>query len=247
MLRIFRRVRTTLLGQLGTRKYILYALGEVVLIVVGVLLALQLNNWNNYRINRFHEKQILLRLSEELDQSMRRIQTMKRLVGRKVTALATIEPYLNGAPVRDTSQFLTEVILAASFGWEQPKLDHVTFDEIVGSGKLSLLRDTQLRLGLSRFFHTVEQREYRSTARITDFPKITYQIIPRGENETTLQDGLDEKQMENLVNALLQSNLRENLISERNRARFMLNIWESMEKEAEELQEQLKIVRGSGE
>ena len=52
MLRFFRRIRKSLLGSGQTRKYILYALGEVLLVMVGILLALQVNNWNEARKSR---------------------------------------------------------------------------------------------------------------------------------------------------------------------------------------------------
>ena len=166
------------------------------------------------------------------------------MVERKLTALETAEPYLEGEPVADKEQFLNDVLVAASFGWEQPKLEHITFDEIVSSGKLSLILDTKLRLNITRFFHTVEQREHRSIVRITQFPNLTYKLLPRGDSETALKADLSGDQLEELVNSVLASDLKEFLIPERNRARFMLNIWEEMDKQATVLREKILEVRG---
>lgn len=49
MLRFFRAVRKRLLETSRMREYLLYAVGEVVLVVVGILIALQVNNWNERR------------------------------------------------------------------------------------------------------------------------------------------------------------------------------------------------------
>ena len=49
MLTFFRRIRKDLLDDGATRKYIPYALGEILLVMIRILLALQVNNWNERR------------------------------------------------------------------------------------------------------------------------------------------------------------------------------------------------------
>jgi hypothetical protein len=46
MLKFFRRIRRQLLSENQFTKYSLYAAGEIFLVVVGILIALQVNNWN---------------------------------------------------------------------------------------------------------------------------------------------------------------------------------------------------------
>jgi hypothetical protein len=50
MIKFFRRIRQRLLSESRFRKYLVYAIGEIVLVVIGILIALQINNWNNDRI-----------------------------------------------------------------------------------------------------------------------------------------------------------------------------------------------------
>lgn len=50
MFRFFRKIRLNLLSENNLRKYLVYAIGEIVLVVIGILIALQINNWNNQRI-----------------------------------------------------------------------------------------------------------------------------------------------------------------------------------------------------
>ena len=66
MLRFFRQIRKNLLMSDKTRKYLLYALGEILLVVIGILIALQINNWNEYRKNRIKEVGILEELLEDI-------------------------------------------------------------------------------------------------------------------------------------------------------------------------------------
>ena len=46
MIKFFRKIRQKLLSENNFGKYLLYALGEILLVVIGILIALQVNNWN---------------------------------------------------------------------------------------------------------------------------------------------------------------------------------------------------------
>ncbi len=66
MIKFFRRIRQKLLQQNRFSKYLLYAIGEIVLVVIGILIALQINNWNERRKAAIEEKEILENLYENL-------------------------------------------------------------------------------------------------------------------------------------------------------------------------------------
>lgn len=57
------------MGEGRTFKYVKYAIGEIALVVIGILLALQINNWNLERIDRLHEAKILHQLQADLRQN----------------------------------------------------------------------------------------------------------------------------------------------------------------------------------
>ncbi len=59
MITFFRKIRFALMSGNKSTKYFKYALGEIVLVVIGILIALQINNWNEYRKDRIVEKKIL--------------------------------------------------------------------------------------------------------------------------------------------------------------------------------------------
>ena len=58
MLIFFRKTRINLLSEQKMKKYWLYAIGEVLLVMIGILLALQVNNWNENRKNRITENHL---------------------------------------------------------------------------------------------------------------------------------------------------------------------------------------------
>ena len=73
MLFIFRQLRRLELRQKSGR-YFVYALGEVILIVVGILIALQIQNWNQSRLDRTEERYLLEELVDNLNQEAERFE-----------------------------------------------------------------------------------------------------------------------------------------------------------------------------
>ncbi|MEM8998975.1 MAG: DUF6090 family protein [Bacteroidota bacterium] len=59
MIKFFRKIRQKLLSENKFSKYLIYAVGEIVLVVIGILIALQINNWNENRKNKVLELSIL--------------------------------------------------------------------------------------------------------------------------------------------------------------------------------------------
>jgi len=66
MIKFFRKIRYELMEKNKTAKYLKYAIGEIVLVVVGILIALSINNWNNNRIKKEQLNTFLVRLTEDL-------------------------------------------------------------------------------------------------------------------------------------------------------------------------------------
>ena len=66
MLFLLRRIRRKLMQKNKFTTYLLYALGEIVLVVIGILIAVSLNNWNNRKIDRALEIKYLKELKRDL-------------------------------------------------------------------------------------------------------------------------------------------------------------------------------------
>ena len=73
MINLFRRIRQKLLVEENLKRYLIYAIGEIILVMVGILLALQINNWNENRKERVIERKILTDLREEIQTNRNKI------------------------------------------------------------------------------------------------------------------------------------------------------------------------------
>ena len=66
MIKFFRKIRYNLMEQNKTGKYLKYAIGEIILVVIGILIALQINNWNENRKSLISEKATLTKFLRDL-------------------------------------------------------------------------------------------------------------------------------------------------------------------------------------
>lgn len=67
MIKFFRHIRQSLIMESKNSKYFKYAIGEIILVVIGILIALQINNWNEKRKSLNAESQLYLNIIEDLD------------------------------------------------------------------------------------------------------------------------------------------------------------------------------------
>jgi len=66
MIKFFRKIRQNMIKENRTSKYLLYAIGEIVLVVIGILIALSINNWNEEQKENNQERFILNKLSVDI-------------------------------------------------------------------------------------------------------------------------------------------------------------------------------------
>ena len=78
MIKFFRHIRKRLLTENKFSKYLLYAIGEIVLVVIGILIALSINNWNENQKKTLLENQYLIRLKEEAKWNIQQIEENKK-------------------------------------------------------------------------------------------------------------------------------------------------------------------------
>ena len=133
------------------KPYILYAVGDVIIILAGVLISFSLNNSNNFWVKRLQEQQIVIRISGEFNAGISRTSNSQDRLRCKKDALKSLGPFARRRVIDDKRSFLEGIILASAFGRGYPPLEQTTFRELLNSGQLGLILDTELRLQLTPF------------------------------------------------------------------------------------------------
>lgn len=90
MITIFRRIRQKLIDSGSVTKYLLYAMGEILLVVIGILLALQVNNWNENRILTNNEKQLSQRLLKETRRNINELATSQLIASKSSSSILSL-------------------------------------------------------------------------------------------------------------------------------------------------------------
>lgn len=148
MLKFFRNIRRKLLEEGNLKRYLVYAIGEILLVVVGILIALQINNWSEEKKDTKKEYQILLNLSEDFNSNqisldraiiqiplrMERLRTVLSYVGRTEAQLAKEMK----DTIKNTGFVLTDIIDG-------------TLNSILSSDKLELIKNDSLKNMLTAY------------------------------------------------------------------------------------------------
>ena len=80
MIKLFRRVRQRLLTENKFSRYLLYGIGEVLLVVIGILIAVQINAWHENRTLKINETNILNQLKIDLKENHKELSELKELM-----------------------------------------------------------------------------------------------------------------------------------------------------------------------
>lgn len=90
MIKLFRKTRQNLLSEEKIGKYLKYAFGEIVLVVIGIVIALQLNNWNESRKNEDEFKAVLQQIFTIIDQDSEKLKLMRYQLSEQIEIIDNI-------------------------------------------------------------------------------------------------------------------------------------------------------------
>lgn len=152
MLKFFRNIRQNLLNEDKTSKYLKYAIGEIILVVIGILIALQINNWNQNRLNEKLESQYYERLLEDVREEKVILQATinysNQVMNHAKNAILVYEnsPDANSNPIDN----LIDMYQASQL--QDANSASSTYKELIASGQINLIQNDSLKTALIRYF-----------------------------------------------------------------------------------------------
>lgn len=156
MLKFFRKIRQNLLSEGKTGKYLKYAFGEIILVVIGILIALQINNWNENRKNRLLEQQLLKALLIEFETNLVNLDQVIGFNDSNIKNSVSLGQYTGPALPEFNEKELSELMVGIFKIEPRFMPSQGTVMEVINSGKLSVLSDAKLRKALSDWQSTLE-------------------------------------------------------------------------------------------
>ncbi|MFX0556664.1 DUF6090 family protein [Maribacter sp. CXY002] len=146
-----------------TSKYARYAIGEIILVVIGILIALQINNWNEARLEFNREKITIQNLHTEFRENLRDLDSINTILKRTIQATEKIFGKFKEGELQESNEIddlLHYVIESPSW-----KPSEFVLNDLQNSGGLSKLNNTELKILLfnwSRFFNELQETMVQS-------------------------------------------------------------------------------------
>ncbi len=179
-----------------TGKYFKYAIGEIILVVIGILFALQINNWNEKRKDRTKEQTVLISLQADFKTNIANVDfaynSFLEAYEASVDLLEIIGDTddINGSEIEKLIDEITNKTMS---------LDIITgsLDEMLNTGSINLIRDTNLKSQLSNwsYFKTDTEDDiviYRNYLFDFFIPSLTNKALLRNmENPSFFEDDLN--------------------------------------------------------
>lgn len=137
-------------------RYLKYAFGEIILVVVGILIALQIDSWNDDRLDRIQERAYLQSMLTDLREDVREIDAA---VDGNVILLGGLDDLLTllGEPREDPGLprkiFIHSVVY--TYWYLEAAFSELTMTQLKYSGDLQLIRDPQVVEGMLRYEQAV--------------------------------------------------------------------------------------------
>lgn len=148
MLFLLRKIRRKLMDNKKITSYLLYAIGEIVLVVIGILIAVSLNNWNNNKQLEEKEKKILLEIRKALRDDINDLnQNIKTHKSAALACKLLIEHLEDDLPYHDT----LDSYFSRSDNWSIFVHESGSFETLKSHG-LDLIKNDSLRKNLSIYY-----------------------------------------------------------------------------------------------
>lgn len=147
MTKIFAKVRKRLVQNEKFGKYIIYAIGEILIVIIGILIAVWINNKNQDQGLSRIEREYLNQISSDFSKDLKQLERLADDKEVKAAACDSLLLHFNGKPVENFEAFTLLIYNTSYSGSFNPNT--TTFDELINSGQLSQIKNKVLRYELS--------------------------------------------------------------------------------------------------
>lgn len=145
MLFLLRKIRRKLMQENKFTTYLLYAVGEIVLVMIGILLAVQIGEWNDGQLEKKEEVRTLLSLKEDFLQSRINVDSTLLEQSKVVRRLSKLNKILIIGDRSVSPDSLAEFVYMGAFSYWKVEPTKGTYDALISAGKIDLLKNIELK------------------------------------------------------------------------------------------------------
>ncbi|HSM63544.1 MAG TPA: DUF6090 family protein [Gillisia sp.] len=216
MIKFFRKIRQKMIGENKFSKYLIYAIGEIILVVIGILIALQINNWNENRKNSNEETAILESLGKNLILAKKQSESLVSAEKNSKVALLLVLG-IGSINSIDKNTISDKKFKDAFWNLENDIPVINTYTDLKNTNKLGLIKNqkikekfTSLEVNLNELKGMLDDRLNVQQIRIDDVAENEINFVPlikssiptvniKNEKQNNYKQILDNKRIRNLL------------------------------------------------
>jgi len=197
MIKFFRKIRQKLLSENKFSKYLLYAIGEIFLVVIGILIALSINSWNQGRIDKKSESKYLKDIKKEIQNNNSVLDFyIKKRLPYKIDGLISAKKYNEeNIEIKDTIAFLNSVskggMITNGFGI----LSRNTYNELVSTGSFQLISNDSIKNEVKNYYWGLDADDSNVETYKSDIINYTTGLRPYNSSKPSYISNYDSKEM----------------------------------------------------
>ena len=197
MIKFFRKIRQNLLSEGKNGNYLKYAIGEIVLVVIGILIALQINNWNQGRVNKKNENEYLTEIIKEIEAniSLTNYYINDRLP-LKIEGLTNAKNYCeNKEQVQDTLAFLKKISMGGLMSTGISFLSTRDYDELLSTGNFQLITNDSLKMAVKNYYWKLKSDIENINSKTSNYADFVNKLRPFNPSNPNFISKYDQKEM----------------------------------------------------
>jgi len=206
MIKLFRKIRQKMLTESNFKKYLIYALGEILLVMIGISLAFQVSNWDNNRIKRNAEIRFYENIKEQIQDDKGLIQSQKDFNNHFMTQFKYASEIIedNDRSKLDTLGLIVRNLSQYSDFDKQGNI----YETMVNSGQINLLQNHKIVNGIREleemyiYINRMESIHYDVMMNHT--VAVINSVLKYSTSEIKKPDDVFTYQFQNLVIILIQ-------------------------------------------
>lgn len=172
MIKFFRHIRKNLLMENKTSKYFKYAIGEIILVMIGILLALQVSNWNEQRKENLEYQKFIIKLKSNLQDDInlykKAIEDNTNHLKHLDTSLIILKNHKNYT-TKDLQPHLAYIQYLSRFN-----SNNTAYINLQSTGKLNIITNDSLSDNLILYYRDITLQEKSITAGIDTYSRNTF-------------------------------------------------------------------------
>jgi Family of unknown function (DUF6090) len=159
MINVFRKIKRSTLNEIKFSRptspigrYLLYAIGEIILVVLGILIALKINNYNTERVNKTLELNYLSAIRDNLNEDIDDLQERLKKDSVHLNAYTQlIKVFTRDSIKSDESKLNYTIHNSSVINYFNPQ--NTVFEEMISSGKVNLIQLNELRYKILEYYN----------------------------------------------------------------------------------------------